>query len=152
MALESFDAISKLAAGRPIIVSGNSLGTTAALYVAANRPVAGLVLQNPPPLRQVLIGHFGWWNLWLIAGPVAWQIPTGLDSLTNASHCHEPAVFFSSQGDDYIPPAYHREVFDAYAGRKRIVLLDGGHNGAADQSDQFRGAMDWLWTTVRQGR
>ena len=146
MAVEAFDAISKVAAGRPVIVCGNSLGTTAALYVAANRPVAGLVLQNPPPLRQVLLGHFGWWNLWLAAGPVALQIPSGLDSVTNAGHCHEPAVFISSMHDDYIPPQYHRKVIDAYAGPKRIVLLNGDHNTAADKSDEFAAALDWLWS------
>jgi len=42
----------------------------AALSVAARRPVAGLVLQNPPPLRQLIMGHYGWWNLWLVAGAV----------------------------------------------------------------------------------
>jgi hypothetical protein len=152
MALEAFDAISKLAAGRPIIVCGNSLGTTAALYVAANRNVAGLVLQNPPPLRQLLLGHYGWWNLWLVAGPVALEIPSGLDSIANAGRCHEPAVIFTSQRDDYVPPAYHRKVIDAYAGPKRVVLLDGGHNAAADQSGDFRGAIDWLWATAVQGR
>jgi fermentation-respiration switch protein FrsA (DUF1100 family) len=144
-ALSAFDAISKLAAGRPIIVCGNSLGTTAALYVAANRHVAGLILQNPPPLQQVIMGHFGWWNLWLGAGLAAVQIPHNLDSIANARCCHEPALIFSSQHDDFIPPAYHRKVINAYAGPKRIVLLDGGHNGAADQSDEFRGALDWLW-------
>lgn len=147
-ALAAFDAISKRAEGRPIIVCGNSLGTTAALYVASNRNVAGLILQNPPPLQQVILGRFGWWNLWLGAGPVALQIPHSLDSIANAGRCHEPALIFSSQHDDFIPPAYHRKVIDAYAGPKRIILLDGGHNGAADQSDEFRGALDWLWAAA----
>jgi uncharacterized protein len=76
MELDAFDEVAKLAAGRPVIVTGHSLGCTAALYVAANRPVAGLILQNPPPLRQLIIGHFGWWNLWLGATPSAPQIPS----------------------------------------------------------------------------
>src|SRR5205814_6151379 len=38
---------------RAIIVFGASIGTTAALHVAVNRPVAGLILHNPPPLRQM---------------------------------------------------------------------------------------------------
>ena len=151
IALAAFDAISERADGRPIIVCGNSVGTTAALYVAANRNVAGLVLQNPPPLQQVLMGHFGWWNLWLGAGLTAIQIPHNLDSIANARRCQEPAVIFTSQHDDFIPPAYHRKVIDAYAGPKRIVLLDGGHNGAADQSDEFPGALDWLWAAAVPG-
>jgi hypothetical protein len=39
--------------------------------VAANRPCAGLVLTNPPPLRNMILQRFGWWNLWLLATPVA---------------------------------------------------------------------------------
>jgi fermentation-respiration switch protein FrsA (DUF1100 family) len=150
MAVDAFDAISKVAAGRPVIVSGNSLGTTAALYVAANRKVAGLVLQNPPPLKQVLRGHFGWWNLWLVAGPVSLQIPAGLDSIANARRCSEPAVFFTSQNDAFVPPVYHRKVIDAYGGPKRIVPLDNGHDGAADQSGEFQGAVDWIWGESRR--
>ena len=50
-------------------------------HVAANRPVAAIVLQNPPPLRQLILGHYGWWNLWLIATPVALGVPSELDSL-----------------------------------------------------------------------
>jgi pimeloyl-ACP methyl ester carboxylesterase len=145
MELDAFDAVSKLAAGRPIIVTGHSLGCTAALWVAANRPVAGLVLQNPPPLRQLIIGRFGWWNLWLGAIPIALQIPPQLDSIANARRCHEPAVLISGIHDDYVPPKYHRMVFDAYAGAHRLVLLDGGHNTAPDRSPEYPAALDWLW-------
>src|SRR5881398_3094607 len=64
-ALLAYDALAKHASGRPIFISGNSIGTTASLYVAAHRPAAGMVLRNPPPLRQLVMGHYGWWNMWL---------------------------------------------------------------------------------------
>src|SRR3982751_1727100 len=50
-ALAAFDALARHAAGRPIITGGHSLGTAAALDVAAHRPVAGVFLHNPPVLR-----------------------------------------------------------------------------------------------------
>jgi uncharacterized protein len=127
-ALAAFDEIHSVAAGRPVLVSGNSLGTTAALHVAAHRPVGGLVLRDPPPLRGLIMGRYGWWNLWLAAGLVALQVPSELDSLSNGAHVHAPAIFILSSRDRVVPPPYQRDVVDAYAGEKTIVPLEGGHH------------------------
>lgn len=146
-ALAAYDALRQQANGKPIYVSGESLGTTAALYVAASRPVAGLVLKNPPPLRQLILGRFGWWNLWLLAGPVALQIPPELDSVANARRVRAPAVFVMADADELVLPAYQRMVLDAYAGPKRIVSLKGaGHNSAtpAGAVSELREALKWL--------
>ena len=120
-ALAAYDAIRTAAGGRPIILEGFSLGTVPALYVAANRPVAGLILQNPPALRQVILRN-GWWNLWLLAGPVAWSVPDELDSLANSKKCAAPAVFLIAEKDSTVPPDVQRGVFAAYAGLKRLIV------------------------------
>jgi pimeloyl-ACP methyl ester carboxylesterase len=145
MELDAFDDVKKLAGDKPIIVSGHSLGCTAALYVGANRPVAGLILENPPPLRQLIIGHYGWWNLWLGAIPVALQVPRQFDSIGNARMCREPAVLISSIHDTVVPPVYQKLVFDAYAGPHFSIALNGGHNTPPDRSPQYPAALDWLW-------
>ena len=97
-ALAAFDALKREAGDRPILLFGASLGTTAALHVAAHRPVAGVILHNPPALRQMVLGQFGWWNLWLFAGPLSAKIPAALDSVSNASAIHAPAVFRTVPG------------------------------------------------------
>lgn len=129
-ALAAFDELAQAAQGKPIIVAGNSLGTTAALHVAANRAdaVRGMVLQNPPPLKQLILGKFGWWNLWLIAGPIAMQVPPQLDSIANAKLVNAPAVFILADHDELVSPEYQKRVVDAYAGPKTIIRLAGGHN------------------------
>src|SRR5438128_9315249 len=63
-ALTAFDALKRAAGDRPIILFGMSLGSAAALHVAAHRAVAGMILQNPPAIRQIILRQFGWWNLW----------------------------------------------------------------------------------------
>lgn len=147
-ALGVYDAVRQSAGTRPIFVHGGSFGTTVALAVAARRPVAGLVLQNPPPLRQLVTGHYGWWNLWLVAGPVSRQIPHDLDSLDNAARVAAPAVFLSSGADETIPPEYHRRVMKAYAGPKHLIDIPGARHSdplpreAAAQLDR---EIDWLW-------
>jgi len=153
-ALATFDALHNEAANRPVFVAGNSLGTAPALYVAAHRSIAGLLLQNPPPLRQMLLGHYGWWNLWLVAGPVALQIPDELDSLANARLVHAPAVFISSQLDQTVPAKYQRRVFDAFAGEKRVINLpDGDHNvtPSARVESELIEDLKWMWSKPRGG-
>ena len=68
-ALAAFDASTRIAGDRPILLVGYSLGTAAALYVAAHRPVVGVILQDPPALRQMIVGEsmaggiFGCWRV-----------------------------------------------------------------------------------------
>jgi len=146
-AITAFDELKRHAAGRPIVVYGASLGSAAALHVAAQRPVAGLILHNPLPLRQMILRRFGWWNLWLLAGPIALQIPRELDSISNAKAIQTPAIFLLAEKDEIVPPRYHRLVVDAYAGQKRVVTLrDAYHNTpveGAGLADLYR-ALDWL--------
>ena len=128
-ALTAFDALQKTAGDRPIVVFGTSLGTTTALHIAAQRKIAGLILQNPPPIRQMILRQFGWWNLWVFAGPMALKIPRDLDSVANACAVRAPAIFLLAENDEVVSPKFQRLVVEAYAGQKRIISLPGaGHN------------------------
>jgi pimeloyl-ACP methyl ester carboxylesterase len=148
-AVATFDDLKRHAGNRPIVPFGTSIGATAALYVAASRAggVAGVILQNPPPLREMVLRQFGWWNLWLLAGPIALQMPGNLDSIANATASRAPAVFLLADKDEVVAPRFHRLVVNAYAGEKRLIAMhDAYHNdpieGAAlrDLND----ALGWL--------
>src|SRR6184192_4382125 len=129
-ALAAFDELKRHAVDRPIITYGASIGATAALHVAASRPagIAGLILHNPPPLREMILRQFGWWNLWLLAGPVALQIPRDLDSIQNARAIRAPAIFLLAERDEVVAPRFHRLVVNAYAGEKRVIALHGAYH------------------------
>jgi hypothetical protein len=114
-ALAAFDALKIKAGDRPIFVEGVSLGTVPALCVMARRDVAGGILQNPPPLRQLILGSHGWWNLWLIAGPVALQVPHEFDSIANARQSKMPTTFLVADHDGTVQPRYQHKIIDAYA-------------------------------------
>jgi len=146
-AIAAFDELKRHAAGRPIVLYGASLGSAAALHVAGQRPVAGLILHNPLPLRQMILRRFGWWNLWLLAGPIALQIPRELDSISNAKAIQTPAIFLLAEKDEIVPPRYHRLVVDAYAGQKRVISLPGAyHNDPVEGAAlaELNHALDWL--------
>src|SRR6266513_5853768 len=146
-ALTAFDALRSEAAGSPIVIFAASIGTTPALHIATQRPVAGLVLHNPPALRQIILYQHGWWNLWLLAGPVAAQIPRELDSVSNAKAVHAPAIFLLAEQDEIVALRFQQLVVNAYAGEKRIIHLSGAHHndpieGAA--LTELYGGLDWL--------
>ena len=146
-AMTAFDALRREAGERPIVVFGASIGTAPALHIAAHRAVAGLILHNPPALRQLILGQYGWWNLWLLAGPVAARIPSDLDSIANARSVHAPAIFLLAEQDEIVASRFQRLVVDAYAGEKRIVSLGGAYHNSpiegAGLADLYK-ALDWL--------
>jgi len=146
-ALAAFDELKHHADDRPIVPFGASIGATAALHVAAQRPVVGLILHNPPPLREMILRQFGWWNLWLLAGPVALQIPRDLDSIENARTIHAPAVFLLAEHDEVVAPRFHRLVVNAYAGEKRVIELHGAYHNDPIEGTALTDLdrdLDWL--------
>jgi pimeloyl-ACP methyl ester carboxylesterase len=146
-ALAAFDALRAKAGEKPIVISGTSIGATAALHVAANRNVTGIILHNPPPLRQMILRDFGWWNLWLLAGPIALQIPPQLDSIENAKRIHVPAVFLLAEKDEVVAPRFQRLVFDAFAGDKRAINCPGAFHNSPIEGDvmaELYKSYDWL--------
>jgi pimeloyl-ACP methyl ester carboxylesterase len=154
-ALAAFNELRREAADAPIVAYGASIGVTAALHVAASRPtgIAGLILHNPPPLREIILRQFGWWNLWLLAGPVALQIPRDLDCIANARASRVPAIFLLAQRDEIVAPRFHRMVVQAYAGEKRIIELPGAHHNDPIEGTALADLNDGLgWLLGRRGK
>lgn len=142
-----YDELQHQAAGRPLLVTGNSLGCASALHLAATCPLAGLLLRNPPPLREVIVGRHGWWNLGLGVRLVARHIPEELDCIGNARRAKMPAVFVTSGSDTLIAPNYQRLVLDVYAGEQRVLVLpDADHATpiASEEEPRYRELLAWL--------
>jgi pimeloyl-ACP methyl ester carboxylesterase len=138
----------KTKSGKPIYVFGASIGSTVALHVAAARDIRGLILHNPPPLRQIILRNYGWWNLWLLAGPVALQIPADLDSVANGKRVHAPAIFLLAGNDEVVPPKFQRLVVDSFAGEKRVIPLPGAYHNSPIEGPvltEIHRAYDWLF-------
>jgi hypothetical protein len=154
-ALAVYDAVKQMAGNRPIFVEGWSLGTTVALCVAAARPVDGVILINPPPLRQLIVGEYGWWNFGLISSYIAGEVPADLDSVANAARATAPAVLLSAGNDETVPPKYQRMVIGAYAGPKRIIEMPGrGHEDelTTEAAGKLAAGKDWLWQLANASR
>jgi pimeloyl-ACP methyl ester carboxylesterase len=134
----------------PVWLFGNSLGCATAAYVASlgEVPVAGIILRNPPPLEATVKRvarryPFGQW-----ADPIAESLPPEMNLLRTAPRVRAPTVFLQSEHDRLVPPELQRQVHEALAGTKRLVVLRGlGHDGpiGEEHEDEVAAAVTWLW-------
>lgn len=106
-----------------IIIYGRSIGTGPAVELATRHRAKGLVLEAPfsslvklanqklPFLLPALTLRFRFNNL----------------SKINRVEC--PILFIHGSDDRLIPPAHSRLLYDRFAGRKELILIDKGtHN------------------------
>src|SRR5690606_21637833 len=90
---------------------------------------------------------FGWWNLWLIAGPIAMSLPKSVHSRANAKRVEStPALFILASDDHLASPRIANKIIAAYPGPKLVAWFDGHHNSRIDASVEPIGAgVRWLW-------
>ncbi|MEK6234531.1 MAG: alpha/beta hydrolase [Planctomycetales bacterium] len=145
----AYQAIRDAAGTRPILAMGTSLGTLPALWLAAEGAVAAVVLRTPPPLQKIIVTRHGWWNLWLLAFPVAGAIPREFNSMRNARRARVPAVFITATHDKIVPHRYQKRVIKAYGGDKKVLTLEGGHRAKPSGDDRFEYERMLSWVGER---
>ena len=124
-ALAVFDALAR----RPdvdsarIVLVGRSLGSGVATHVAAERPVAAVVLISPyDSMAAVGQRHYPWL-------PVGLLLRHPFDSKSRAPGIRAPLLAIAGGRDRIIPPAHSRKLVEAWGGPKRFVELeDADHN------------------------
>ncbi len=156
-AVEALAWLRERAGDRPIWIHGLSLGSAFALYAARQagpEQVAGLILEKPPNLRTLILGRFGWWNLWLIAGPYALFLPSSVLSSCNAAAIEGiPAVGVIATHDQVVPEWSSLDVLEVYAGPLRTVYVQSGHNASLHPGNcrELPEALGWLWRKTFPG-
>ena len=129
-----------------MVVCGNSLGALSALYLAAREKFAGVILRNPPPLRQLIRVRFGWYSLGT-CNWIAQQVPELLCPIENARRSRTPAVFISSRRDRVVPSQLQDQIYEAYGGESRIVRLVNADHGdlmTPQEAVEYQQYLDWL--------
>jgi pimeloyl-ACP methyl ester carboxylesterase len=148
VARASWEFLNERAAGKPMLLVGNSLGCTSALHVAAHYRCSALLLRNPPPIHQLIRRRprYNWWNF----GAARWvanQFPASLDAVANAAHCRVPALFVQSAADRLVPLSFQQEIIAAYAGPKRVFVIPGAdHHDPLPEAHlpAYFEALEWL--------
>lgn len=119
-----------------IYAFGRSLGSGVAVALAAERPLAGLVLVTPFDSLAAVAKRYYWYL------PVDWMLKHRFDSIARAPQLTTPLLCLVAERDEVIPASHAGRLFDAWGGAKRkVVLAAAGHN-TTDAHPMF-------WPSVR---
>jgi pimeloyl-ACP methyl ester carboxylesterase len=138
-ALALYDHAMQLPGSDPkrIYAFGRSLGSGVAVALAAERPLAGVILATPFDSLAAVAKRYYWYL------PVDLLLKHRFDSIALAPNLKQPLLCLISARDEVIPPVHGERLFDAWGGVKRkIILEDAGHN-TTDAHPMF-------WTSIRE--
>src|SRR6266576_4812847 len=123
-----------------IFVYGRSLGSAVAIYTAAHRPVAGLILESPFTIAAAMAKH----HYRLVP---RFLLHLSLDNLTTVKLVHCPILLFHGDADRLVPGAMGMAVAAAAPGPVEVVLLHGsGHNDTYEIGG--RAYRDKMWAFI----
>jgi hypothetical protein len=119
-----------------LLVWGHSLGSFLATHVAAERSVAGLVLENPATNVDDWVDHLIPWYVRLFLGvdvDPALREENNLDRLRTLT---APLLVVAGAEDNVTDPSMARRLYEAAGSAEKdlVVVEDGGHNGLHDDS------------------
>ena len=119
-----------------IIIFGHSLGSAVAVDLASRVPAAGLILEGA--LTSVIDRGR---ELYPYI-PVRWIGRSRFASIEKIARVTVPKLFLHAKGDEVIPIAHGRRLYQAASEPKTFVELQGGHGDAFDvDSARYFGAI-----------
>jgi uncharacterized protein len=119
-----------------IVIFGHSLGSAVAVELAGRVPAAGLILDGA--LTSVVDRGQEVYPF----VPVRWIAASRYASIEKIGNLHLPKLFLHAKGDEVIPIAHGRRLYEAAPPPKRFVTLAGGHGDAFDvDSATYYGAI-----------
>lgn len=119
-----------------IVLFGHSLGSAVAVQLAGRVPAAGLILDGAltsvVDRAQELFPY----------APVRWIAASRYSSIERVGELALPKLFLHARGDEVIPLAHGRRLYEAAAPPKRFVELRGTHGDAFEvDSAAYYGAI-----------
>jgi hypothetical protein len=120
-----------------IVAFGRSLGTGVAVQLAAQRPLAGVVLASPyASLVALAREHYPFL-------PAAWLLRHRFDGESLAPGITAPMLTLVAEFDRIVPASTSRALYEAWAGPKSWVVVPGTDHNTLSIPDAF-------WIPVRQ--
>jgi len=118
-----------------IAAIGRSLGSGVAVYLAAKRPLAKLVLVTPfDSLRAVAQHHYPYL-------PVSLLLRHPFDSIEHAASISTPMLIIAAQKDSIVPSARSRALFAQWRGPKTWREFSGADHNDLDADPRY-------WETI----
>lgn len=144
----AWEALAKLAPGRPRVIVGHSLGGAIAAELARRHPdAAGLVLEATFTSIGDMIDQSPWGFL-----PVGLILTQRFDTLSRMREIHVPVIVAHGTRDSIVPFPMGERLYAAANGPKRFIRVDGGghHNLSGAGYDDYRAALRDLFGVGRK--
>jgi hypothetical protein len=116
---------------------GRSLGSGVAVALAAERPLAGVLLVTPFDSLAAVAKRYYWYL------PVDLMLKHRFDSIGLAPARRAPLLCLIATRDEVIPPVHGERLFEAWGGPKRKVLLEAAGHNTSDAHPLF-------WPSIRE--
>ncbi len=138
-AISLYDHAVRLPGADPkrIYAFGRSLGSGVAVALAAERPLAGLILATAYDSLAAVAKRYYWYL------PVDWMLKHRFDSIALAPNLKHPLLCLIAERDEVIPPVHAERLFDAWGGPKRKVMLQQAGHNTTDAHPLF-------WPSIRE--
>ena len=130
-ALHIYDrAVASIPHNGNVIAQGRSLGSGVATYLAAHRPIAGLILVTPyDSIANVASELYPWL-------PVSWLLEHHFDSAVLAPNIRQPALFLLAGRDHVIPHARSEALANVWGGPIEIKMFPSAtHNSIGSTAE-----------------
>lgn len=119
-ALQLYDHL--LASHRSVSVIGRSLGSGVACYLAAHRPVAGVVLITPFESIVRVAQHL------FPIYPASWLVQERFASIRYAAQIQAPTLILTAEHDEIIPASHPRRLAEVLSDVRLAEVPEAGHN------------------------
>jgi pimeloyl-ACP methyl ester carboxylesterase len=138
-ALALYDHAAKLPGvdAKRIYAFGRSLGSGVAVALAAERPLAGVILVTPYDSLAAVAKRYYWYV------PVDLLLRHRFDSIARAPQMKTPLLCLIAGHDEVIPPEHAEHLYAAWGGPKHRVQLAGASHNATDTAPRF-------WPSIRE--
>ena len=138
-ALQIHDYAAKRAQGGRVAVMGRSLGSGVAVYLAAQRPVAGVILVSPyDTIESVAQGVYPFL-------PISLMLKHRFDSLSRAPGIKAPLLCLVASGDRVIPRPHSERLYAAWGGpRQWREIRPADHDSLAGEPEYWRAIAAFL--------
>jgi len=138
-ALQIYDYAASRVQGGRVAVMGRSLGSGAAVYLAARRPVAGVILVSPyDSVESVAKGIYPYL-------PIGLMLKHRFDSLSRAPQIKAPLLCLVASDDRVIPQPHSERLYAAWGGRKEWrEIRPAAHDSIADAREYWQAIASFL--------
>jgi pimeloyl-ACP methyl ester carboxylesterase len=138
-ALQIYDYAARRADAGRVAVMGRSLGSGVAVYLAAQRPVAGVILVSPyDSVESVARSLYPFL-------PIGLMLKHRFDSLSRAPSIKAPLLCLVASGDRVIPRPHSERLYAAWGGAKHWrEIRPADHDSLAGEPDYWRAIAAFL--------